>query len=374
MNESLNPLCAFAQATVARAFQPWSELRGSLGEEALNSLGYFFEGHPDAASTLEKGATGPQIMVIEESARSLTDSERNAVGASVLFRNPCATALSEDDVPAEMLARRIDTVLEALQADFSSVVAQAVVAGYEEQLLELATGSARKILTHPLTAQGVNIVNLGTLSLFGFAVPFADTAVQYGQSMISWSPSELSAAIAVELWFADTLADEDDFDSMRTLSRDLFDAVCEASRSHALQANWTTMPQHLAILTAALRYVAGRLGDDEDFLPDVVPDLEGLRWDDAQHVAELLAIELKVDEEEGDFFNKLLDKDNFIVVNERPRPGANLGKRRRVTVDIHQFRAAQHDADASRLDERPGMVFRVNADGVAEADDPEPGG
>lgn len=365
MLEPYAPLVEYLRVTVGRAFIPWREPLPGPDGGASDALQQFFTDQPDARAAVVEGATARMLLAIEDASIAASQAQRDALGVGLVFGNPILSDVIEQGIAPELITRRIDSVLEVLRSSFSTTEAQSVVLGYEQQLLALATGPGRMVMTHPLTAGVVNLANEASFVAWGVGIPFLDSAVQYGQSMLAWTPDDLSRLYALKIYRADIVADHD-LTPMRQLSNELIAAIAEASRSHVTTASWTTMPQHLAILTASLNYVTAQLGDDDDFLPDIAPDLEGLRRDDAIHVCEILAITLTVDKVDGDWLNTLLDRDNFIVVRQRPRPGEPVRKRRHITVDIEQYRESVHGQAQPPRNDRPGMVFRVNTEGIAE--------
>lgn len=372
MGDKADGIRIFAQLAVARAFLPHRDLAPKLPEADARLLEGYLTENPSARSAMTSGSTGWLVQCIEESSRGMSEPERLAIALAVIFQNPLMRMLVEEDVRAELVARRGDVVLEALQVDLTVAEAEAIVAGFEKQLIDSATGPTRRVLIHPMTgklaASGAALVSLATLGFLVPLDPLADIAIAYAQGAVSWPSTELSRAIAVELCIADRLAEAGDLGAMRDLSTSLCSALAEASRARAPEANWTWMPQHIAILSTALAYAAARLGeDDDDFLPDLAPDLEGLRNEDAQNVASFLAIDLRIDQKRGDFMNTVFDSENFIVFNQRPRPGAPLGKRRRMTVDVRQYRKEEVKLRSEIASDRSGRVFRVSPDGETDA-------
>lgn len=266
--------------------------------------------------------------------------ERSAVIGLYLSLNNSAVEEREadgEDVPFELILRRVDVILEALRSVQTAAGYRGAAYLLTKQLLEHSQPGTTKVLNSEWTQEALSVADtMQTFFVSGFSIDLR-SAASWGASKFDNSPEETASELAEMILSTQTAQSSNDLGPARRLKDRLQTELMDLSLKKATGgSDETDRLKNLEMTKTALQFVCQQLGDDEDSFVDVAPRFVGMRLCDARDLAEGQSIVLVESDIKADEDRTVMRASNWIVSSQETDPGEPLSKLRKVHVKIRK--------------------------------------
>lgn len=316
---------------------------GGLGNELMLSsltspdfLRPMSEYIPNASTLVREDRPWTLLSEIARTTATMSQDRRDAIAIEVVLGEDFISGELEMD--QALYWRRVDVALEALGSLYSAHEIIDFVLESAERLAEESHTPLLNVLTSSDIADLAEIAHETQMYFTGIYIPGADEALRWGQRQIAGLRNEeLILTVAADVARLKHREVTGDLDSIRRYGELLADDIREMSTSQAHGRTPDERARQIRVFTTLLGMVSSALGEDDDGLaPDSAPDFEGMRLNEVRELATAMAINLverdghRGPEEEDS--RSVWNADNWYVKAQAPSPGAELGRRRRVSL------------------------------------------
>jgi len=325
-------LRTFCQASVVIAgYDSSAEVVKQVTEgasESINALEAQFSG---AWRTLEDNSPRSIMNYIEPIVANLSVSERQELAIDIIF-DECSVF---DWTPEawHYCDRRNNFIFEILGTTFSFQRAVSFYQEVREYLADNSDAAINSLLKNEnIISVASQAINIGSVMITGIDDFGLDLVGRGARGLSNYfepkNTGELIDIVAVNIlkaYFLEEVGVEGVWHALATTSTE---NIRELSKESAHGHN----SEYLLVWLAALSLVEEQLpSDDEDYLPDEVPNLVGMRLSEAKRLCQ--AFEIQVDLENGE---TVWNESNWTVASITPAPGTTFRKRRRVSFEIRK--------------------------------------
>jgi len=296
--------------------------------DQINELEAEFGG---AWRALEDNSPRAVINYLEPIFVKLTLAQRQDLATEMIFTESAVFDWATE--AWHFCERRNDFIFELLDTTFSFQRAVSFYQEVREYLAENSDSSLNSILKNEsVISLASEAINIGSLVMTGFVDPGFDLVGKgarglshYFEPKNSGELIDLVSVSIVKAYFLEEVGVEDVWHSLATNATE---NIRELSKESAQGHN----KEYLLVWLAALSLVEEQLpNDNEDYLPDEVPNLIGMRLSEAKRLCQ--AFEIQVDLENG---VSVWNESNWKVAKITPAPGTAFRKRRRVAFEIQK--------------------------------------
>ena len=323
-------IITFCQSSVVLAgYEVDAECVRLVTESVADQINEIETAYGSAWRTLEDNSPRALLNFLEPIFKSLSLSERQSVAIDMIF--------SESDVfdhtpePWHYCERRNDFIFELLGTSFSFQRAISLFQEIRQYIAENSDSSINSILKNEsVISFASDAINLASLFTTGFVDPGFDLIGRGARGLSTYfepkNTGELIDLVSVSILKAYFLEEVGVGGVWQTLAENSTCNIRELSKKSAKDHN----SEYLLVWLAVLSLVEEQLpSDDEDYLPDEVPNLVGMRLSDARRLC--AAFEIQIEIENGD---SVWNESNWKVSKILPAPGTLFKKRRRVSFEV----------------------------------------
>lgn len=279
---------------------------------------------------LEDNSARAIINFLEPILANLSRSEKQELAIDMIFSDSSSLELPPDSW--HYYERRCDFILEILDTTFSCQRALSMYLGLETHLAEVSDSPISSILKdESVISIADGVINYATAITTGFFDPGIDLVGRGSRGLAKLLESndieELIYIVSVSIVTAQLLSEVDVEGTWQTLATNAANQILGLSRSSSQTKNSGSISVWLAVLDIA----RGSFSDDEEeFLPSELPNLIGMKLNEAEILCEAFEIKVFIESNEKTILNKKFWK----VCDTSPSPGTALKKRRQVTLEV----------------------------------------
>lgn len=326
----MESLVTFCQTSVVLAgYVADSDNVRQITEKVADQINQLEADFGGAWRALEDNSPRSIMNYLEPIFSQLSVSEKQNLATEIIFSE---SAVFEWATEAwHYCERRNDFIFELLETTFSFQRAVSLYQEVREYLAENSDSSINSILKNEsIISFASEAINIGSLVTTGFVDPGFDLVgkgarglSQYFEPKNTGELIDLVSVSIVKAYFLEEVGVEGVWHSLATNSTE---NIRELSKKSAQGHN----KEYILVWLAALSLVEEQLPqDDEDYLPDEVPNLVGMRLSEAKRLCQ--AFEIQVDLANGE---SVWNESNWKVAKISPAPGTAFRKRRKVTFEV----------------------------------------
>jgi hypothetical protein len=324
-------LVAFCQTSSwLSCYESPSDPLKEISKEASQHIGELEAEFGGAWRALEENSPRAIINFLEPIVSNLSTSERQELAFDVIFSDS-----SSHDVPLDAwhyFERRNNFFFEILDSTFSYERSLSMFQELREYLAQESDSTINSILKNERFISVADLaINHASMFATGIFDPGFDL-VRKGAHGLSHllepkNIEELIDLVSVSILRALFLEEAGIKGTWNALATNSADQILKLSRKNIQGRN----SKFILVWLSALSISKGKFAfDDEDFLPDEVPNLLGMRLSEAEILCEAFEIKVFIESNEKTILNKKFWK----VCDTSPSPGTTFKKRRQVTLEV----------------------------------------
>lgn len=260
-------------------------------------------------------------------------SMNNAIVARLV-----AEGADEEEIDQAIFCRRMDVVLESIHCSMALLEVRGAISDLGDQLLEAARTGTVKVLESPWTQGALGFADGFQMAFTGFPLRLSNAAA-WSATKLGPSLGDVALELAEMLLGVQTAQFRGDLEPARRLKGRLRTELHDLSQQKAGGDQDSEERQRgIQMVQAALIFVTGLLGDDEDAYLDVAPEFVGMRLSEARAIAATQSISLIEGDVGSETGRTVMRSSNWVVAEQDPMADHAVGKLRQVRVSIHKSR------------------------------------
>jgi hypothetical protein len=325
-------LVTFCQvSSVLSCYESNLDVLKEISKEASLQIGELEAEFGGAWRALEDNSPRAILNFIEPRVANFSRSERQEVALAMIFPDSYVIEGAPDSWHKH--ERRCDFIFDILDTTFSYQVVCAMYLERRTHLAEVSESFISSILKDEDVIRFADgFINYATAITTGFFDPGIDLVGRGSRGLASLLESkdieEFLHIVSANIVKAQLLSEVGVEGTWRTLATNSANQILGLSGGSSQTSNSGSISVWLAVLEIARDNFSDN--DSEEFLPNELPNLIGMKLNVAEILCEAFEIKVVVESNEKTILNKKFWK----VRNTLPSPGTALKKRRLVTLEV----------------------------------------
>jgi len=266
--------------------------------------------------------------IIRQFANQVSLLERELIGFEVTQTNPFFEEIAgeDDNFPWDIVDRKTDTVLDALDVSFNFGTVNTAIENLVENVKEESKSTYTKAGEWLTVGAGSLLEGLGLIG--------ASSVGEWGtEKFLNRKANSLDYEIAAAIYAAAIAIDAENFDIGPEILKQWREIILKEGKKNNPESKKTTATFSAGV--KVLTQIVGDLGPQDD---DRVPNLKNMKLDKAIVVCKSLGIELNYldvrAEVPGQNARSIMMTENWTVKRQNPGAGGVHNKNRKVTVYV----------------------------------------